>query len=56
MGNEEERYESRRRGRGRIEGVSVKYKIRKKEQTKHREGGERHGIRRVEAGEKRVQQ
>lgn len=41
MGNEEERYESRRRGRGRIEGVSVKYKIRKKERTNEaqRRGG-----------------
>lgn len=38
---EEERCESSRRGRGRgrTEGVSGKYKIRKKEQTKQREGG-----------------
>ena len=51
---EEERCESSRRGRGRTEGVSGKYKIRKKERTgEAKRRGERHGIRRVEAGEER---
>lgn len=36
---EDKRCECSRRGRGRTEGVSGKYKIRKKEQAKQREGG-----------------